>query len=311
MTRHTCPWILVLAAALAVFTSETIAQPPPETSASEFAASVTRDASGRFAVAERDRFIEVARKLEATSISVVLDIEWTPEGYLSDKGVAAQRERIAEAQARVIAELARYGLSDGAYKYDYIPGMEIEFTEQSVLALEATPVVNRLEVSSPAKPATPDSTYKIEAPAIWERGYDGTGWVVALLDTGLTPTHSALNNKIVAEACFSEHQPGSNKYSLCFGGGTAISQSTQSGSAVDCTGASGCGHGTRMAGIIAAATQTNVTGVAPGAKIFPFRYSAVMSLLIALEETLVRRDRISPKHCNMFTACETNINLPL
>lgn len=235
------------------------------------ASALTRDVSRRFAEADRIQFIEDVRELGATSISVVLDIEWTPEGYLTDEEVAAQRERIAKAQAEVISELSRYGIAEDAFKYAYVPGMEVEFTEHTIPALDNVPVVSRLEVTAPAVPATPISTERIEAPAIWERGFDGTGWVVAVLDTGVTPAHSALSNKIVREACFSQHQPASNKYSLCFGGGTTITQSTQAGSAVDCSGAIGCGHGTRMAGIIAATTQSNVTGVAPGAKLLPIQ----------------------------------------
>lgn len=155
--------------------------------------------------------------------------------------------------------------------------------------LDEVLAARRLEVAAPAKAANhqiplSDVTERTEADVLVdERGVDGTGWVVAVLDSGVKPAHSALNGKIIAEACFSTHDPDNpepnlRKWSACFGGISdpqhpkyGIEESTEPDSALDCGSFHpGCGHGTAMAGLIAA-NSANLRGMAPGAKLIPIQ----------------------------------------
>ncbi len=79
----------------------------------------------------------------------------------------------------------------------------------------------------------------INAPLVWDQGYDGSDVKISILDTGIDGTHPDLVGKVIAEEDF-----------------------TDDGTTDDLQG-----HGTHCAGIAAGTynTMTNVTGVAPGA----------------------------------------------
>lgn len=82
--------------------------------------------------------------------------------------------------------------------------------------------------------------------------YDGDGFSVAILDTGVLKTHDSLSGKVIAEACFNTNASGGGVTvsSRCPGG---VESSTASGSGADCVAAdaTGCGHGTHVASIAA------------------------------------------------------------
>ena len=52
-------------------------------------------------------------------------------------------------------------------------------------------------------PLLPQSGPLVEADQAWAAGFDGTGWAVAILDTGVDNVHPFLSGKVLEEACFS------------------------------------------------------------------------------------------------------------
>jgi subtilisin family serine protease len=118
-------------------------------------------------------------------------------------------------------------------------------------------------------PALMDSMPMIGASPLYDfaaggSSYSGDGQVVAILDTGVDRNHPFLQGKVISEACYSTN--GSSRsgiVSLC---PQRVTASTATGSAMPCSWASSCSHGTHVAGI-AAGQNGSYTGVAKDAKV--------------------------------------------
>lgn len=101
----------------------------------------------------------------------------------------------------------------------------------------------------------------VNAPQAWAKGYDGRGWYVAVLDTGVRTSHEMFAGKNIAEACFSTTWAGFST-SLCPGGSA---EATGPGSAVP---PDEFGHGTHVSGIaVGSQAGGDMKGVAPGANL--------------------------------------------
>ncbi|MFZ4584189.1 MAG: S8 family peptidase [Acidimicrobiia bacterium] len=109
------------------------------------------------------------------------------------------------------------------------------------------------------------------AQTAWIGGFDGTGQVVAVLDTGIDRTHPFLKDKVIDEACFSSGYTGT--------GGCPNNQTTQTGAgaAAPCK-AAGCEHGTHVAGISAGRSGVQgapTAGIARGARVLAVQVFSV------------------------------------
>lgn len=117
-----------------------------------------------------------------------------------------------------------------------------------------------------AHPLLAQSVPLIGADQAGTAGFDGTGQVVAVVDTGVAKNHPMLRGKVVSEACYSTAGPGSN--SLCPGGAAA---STAVNSGVNCNvNIDGCDHGTHVASI-AVGNTPGLKGAAPAAKLISIK----------------------------------------
>ena len=147
-------------------------------------------------------------------------------------------------------------------KFPFIPYLALEVDTLGLRYLEESSEVSSIQEDLPVPPTLAESVPLIGAPAAWASGYSGSGQTVAILDTGVDKTHPFLSGKVVSEACYSTSNSSST--SVCPGG---VSQSTATGSGVNCsTTINGCEHGTHVAGI-AAGKGTSSSGVAKDASI--------------------------------------------
>ncbi|HYM25379.1 MAG TPA: S8 family serine peptidase, partial [Vicinamibacterales bacterium] len=189
-----------------------------------------------------------------------------PERQLKTaQAIAGQRQAIATQAARVLGKLPR-GSHRVLHQFQTVPYVAIEASPQALDALAALGGdVAHVYEDRIVKPVLMDSVPLIQGDQVWAAGYDGTGTVVAVLDTGVDSTHPFLAGKVVGEACFSTTTPGTSQ-SVCPSG-----QDVQIGvgAAVPCAMAD-CIHGTHVAGIAVGHDSTGAvtfSGVAKGAQV--------------------------------------------
>ena len=157
--------------------------------------------------------------------------------------------------------------------YNNFPLLAIEVNENALEALQRAPGIVSVTPDIASPPALDASLPVINADDVHALGWDGSGWTVAILDTGIDQDHPFLTGRIVSQACYSTEDPGNNIFSLC--PGSATSSTAANAADIDtalCNNTGNlCDHGTHVAGI-AAGDGTGVAGapaagVAPGANI--------------------------------------------
>src|SRR5579862_9748163 len=212
----------------------------------------------------RDRAVRSGRA--RVIVELTLASPHVPERQLKTaQAIAGQRQAIATQAARVLAKLPR-GSHRVLHQFQTVPYVAIEASPQALDALAALGSdVARVYEDRIAKPTLMDSVPLIQGDQVWAAGYDGTGTVVAVLDTGVDSTHPFLAGKVVGEACFSTTTPGTSQ-SVCPNG-----QDVQIGvgAAAPC-GMADCIHGTHVAGIAVGHDSTGAvtfSGVAKGAQV--------------------------------------------
>jgi len=195
-------------------------------------------------------------------VIVTLKMLMTPEGLLSDAEASSQRSQIARLQDAVIAALDARD-HKLLYRYQYVPQLSIKLDARALEMLAKLPDVADIQEVELSSPDLADSGPIVGSADLLERGLSGSGWVVAVLDTGIDRNHPFLR-AFVAESCYSGN-------GNCPNGTT---QQTGAGAAAACTYASGCDHGSHVAGIATGASQsgfTSLEGIARGARVMPIQ----------------------------------------
>ena len=152
------------------------------------------------------------------------------------------------------------------HRYRTVPLLALEvgtagLAELTASSLEVESVVEDALSAPPATEIAPSTP----APATSTDGFDGTGFMLAILDTGVDATHPFLAAKVIEAACYSSTVENTST-TMC---PNDQEQQTESGAGLNCP-VDGCWHGTHVAGVAAgngAAAGVSFSGVAPGAGI--------------------------------------------
>jgi hypothetical protein len=198
--------------------------------------------------------------------------EFVPVGYLRAKQAEDQRLAIQTVSSSLVKAMeGRQIVVDSTYQY--IPYIALRVSAPALEYLAMLSTVSSLHENMLSKPTLESSTLIIGAPTVWEADYTGSGWAVAVLDTGSQWDHPFLAGRVVSEACYS-YDNGDTERTLCPDG----TQAQTTGHAADPTtamcwngGINICDHGTHVAGIAtgngASGSVAPFNGVAPGANI--------------------------------------------
>ncbi len=190
-----------------------------------------------------------------------------PYGFFADKTWSRARV-ITSLQDTVLGDVIALSIVDEAAlhvkRFSMIPAVALQIEVSELEALMAHPNVIDIVEDVPVPPTLAESVPLIGADTDGSFfGYTGAGQTVAILDTGVDKNHPFLSGKVVSEACYSSNVPSDGSTSLCPGG---VEASIAAGSGLNCdtSVASGCFHGTHVAGI-AAGKGAGFSGVAEDA----------------------------------------------
>lgn len=222
-------------------------------------------------VAPAEDFEALAETAEAegtVDVTVSLRTEFTPEGLLGEADAAAQRAEIADEQEQVLSVLEGVEYSTVVMNTS-IPHMTLRMSPEAVERLEASELAANVHEPEVAEPALSQTTPLIQATGATQLGIDGSGYSIAVIDTGVDSNHPFLGGRVVAEYCFSG--------ALNCPNGSAIQTGT--GAALPCTFQRNCDHGTHVAGIAAGQREGLQTfdGAAPDANIVAVNASSLKS----------------------------------
>ena len=191
---------------------------------------------------------EVRRRLE----KAILDAQKTRSLFISpgivDAVATEKRVRVIfetgtrwseEAASELLAGASGRAAFDSLRMFPLLDRGAAEVGAQALLHLIENEGTGHIELDSVHRASLLETIPIIRADLAHQQGHDGDGFVVAILDTGVDPTHPMYADRIVEEACFSLGNDCPNGRSEMFGPGAAVPCSL-----------TGCGHGTRVAGIV-------------------------------------------------------------
>jgi len=171
-------------------------------------------------------------------------------------------EAIAKGRRREVARLAGVP-HEVTHTYKSIPFVTMRVPEQALQRLEDSPGVIGVEEDKQARINLNNTVNIVGASAAWASGFDGTGWYVAVLDTGVRASHEFFGGKDIVQACFATGESGGE----CPNG---LSVDTTSPNAAEPYPSSwyGYDHGTHTSGIaVGNGPSVPSAGVAKGANL--------------------------------------------
>jgi subtilisin family serine protease len=272
-------WILAI---VLVGLSVVIGALPDGIAASQDNQPVTTPSPGNPPRSVNDLIQQAQTTGEKVRVIIRLNTAFQSPNQLSVWGVLLQQAVVSQSHAVMARALAPYGaqIAAGSERWS-IPFMAVEVDAAALQYLASSPQVAGI-VEDQIRAV--DNNYSslvnqgVWNGSTWARGFDGTGYTVAIVDTGVKATHDFISPKVVAEYCASHDgtYPGYQLKSLCPGGVTSYA-GVGAADPANCDAIpfpynlppGECDHGTHVAGIAAGKDSSGVhwDGVARGANI--------------------------------------------
>ena len=174
-----------------------------------------RAAAGGLKIPQHARDLAARGGRARVIVELKLPAPHVPERRLANaQAIARQRQAIASRAAQVLGKLPLRARRT-VHQFVTVPYVALEVTPEGLDALAALDAdVVRVYEDMIARPVLAESVPLIQGDQVWAAGYDGTGTVVAILDTGVDSAHPFFAGKITGEACFSTTTQGMSQ-SIC------------------------------------------------------------------------------------------------
>ena len=209
------------------------------------------------------RVIDIAARQGTARVIVGLQENFRPIAGFPQAELSERKLAIKDTQDDFLNRFPALRGAASLKQYEYIPFLAVETDAATLEAMQSEGLISSIEEDAAEPPTLAESTVVIGAPTAWSSGFSGSGWAVAVLDSGVQKNHSFLTGKVVSEACYSTTS-GTNSTSLCPGGAPS---SIASDAGLNCDPmVSGCAHGTHVSGIVAG-RGSSFSGVARDANI--------------------------------------------
>jgi len=259
-------WLVGSGAALAVEGS-----PSPSASDDQPITVFTGNPAAMALGGEADRLVQYVSAQGGARVIVGLRIVTRIESTLSDAEVSRQRQAQRGVEDAVLGRVFGSLAAASVQRYEFIPYMAVVVDGEQVSRLLADPQVVSVKKETIFEPALTETIPLIHADKVFAKNAQGTGYVVAVIDSGVSKTSPMLAGKVISEACYSSNIPVQNYSSFCPGGATS---SLAIGSAVNCPlNVPQCDHGTHVASI-AAGNSSVYDGVARDSRIIAIKVAS-------------------------------------
>jgi subtilisin family serine protease len=187
----------------------------------------------------------------------------TTKESLRQDAFKAKRElahEIASVSDKIISRLQLHNVVFNINQdYETLPLIAMDVSENALMLLDTAEEVLSINEDRLIPPVLDNTTRIIGAQSVWNDGYTGTGWYVAILDTGIRSSHDFFAGKSIVEACYSGNWECPNNQNEMLGPGSAVHHPSIY---------EGFDHGTHVTGIaVGNDPNSQLFGVARGADI--------------------------------------------
>lgn len=174
-----------------------------------------------------------------------------------------QRRKISDIQDKILGQITAPTISQlNTRRFKTIPYLVVEVDLPTLTKIRQSPDVALVSEDVLMRPTLATSGPVVGADKVAGMGFDGHGFTVAIIDTGVDTSHPFLHDGVVHEACFSTTSTLNGSFTVCPDG---TSTQIGIGAGVNCdVSIIGCDHGTHVAGI-AVGKGSSFSGMAPAA----------------------------------------------